>query len=258
MSATTAPVPTNPQALRHVAALHLAPGAVSLVGYLVLARVVTAFGLPNLLGLMLTTLLVEAPVIWWLMARLIRREGRALRWRDLFPWDERVSLGWYLTAGPLALILGMFMISGVAPAVAAAVVDPYFGWLPDWFVMRMEPDALFAQPQGVLVALWITSVVMAVVAGSTQELYFRGYLLPRMTHLGRSAPVVNALLFGVFHMIAPWNWIPFFLGTLPWSYLMWWKKSIRLALFVHVGMLLFQSLMMALVVFGIAPVPTGR
>jgi hypothetical protein len=257
MSATPAPVTANPPTLLHVIGLHLAPGVVSLLGYVVLARVVTAFGLPNLLGLMLTTLLVEAPVIWWLMARLIRSEGGALRWRDLFPWDERVSLGWYLTVGPVALIWGMVMISGVAQAVGAAVVEPYFGWLPDWFVMRMDPDTLLAQPHGVLVALWLTSIVMAVVAGSTQELYFRGYLLPRMTHLGRTAPVVNAFLFGVFHVIVPWNWIPFFLGTLPWSYLMWWKKSIRLTLFIHVGMLLFQSLMMALVVFGVAPMPTG-
>jgi hypothetical protein len=257
MSAVTASRPAEPRTLGRITWLHLAPGIASLLGYVVLARVVTANGLPNLMGLMLAALLVEAPVLWWLMARLVRREGGAVRWRDLFPWDERVSLGWYVTAGLAGLLWGMAMIGVVAPAIGAAVVEPFFGWLPEWFVMTMDPDAIFAQPRGVLVSLWALSIAMALVAGSSQELYFRGFLLPRMADLGWAAPFLNAALFAVFHMIAPWNWIPFFLGTLPWSLLMWWKKSIRLTLFVHVGMLLFQSLMMGLVVFGLIAMPGG-
>ena len=257
MSTITADAPVEARNLGRITWLHLAPGVASLLGYALLARLVTAGGLPNLMGLMLTALLVEAPVLWWFMARQVRSEGGAVRWRDLFPWDERVRLGWYLTAGLAVLLWGTVMIGAVAPAIEAAVVEPYFGWLPEWFVMTMDPAATFAQPRGVLVMLWILSLLMALVAGSSQELYFRGFLLPRMAHLGGVAPFLNAGLFAVFHMIAPWNWIPFFIGTLPWSLLMWWKKSIRLTLFVHVGMLLFQSLMMGLVVFGLVPMPAA-
>ena len=37
-----------------------------------------------------------------------------------------------------------------------------------------------------------------------EELYFRGYLLPRISRLGAWAPLVNTVLFSLYHLFTPW------------------------------------------------------
>jgi membrane protease YdiL (CAAX protease family) len=37
-----------------------------------------------------------------------------------------------------------------------------------------------------------------------EEMYFRGYLLPRISRLGAWAPLVNTVLFSLYHLFTPW------------------------------------------------------
>jgi membrane protease YdiL (CAAX protease family) len=43
-------------------------------------------------------------------------------------------------------------------------------------------------------------VLSGVVAPVVEEMYFRGYLLPRLSRLGRWAPVLNVTLFALYHL----------------------------------------------------------
>jgi hypothetical protein len=81
------------------------------------------------------------------------------------------------------------------------------------------------------------------------------WLLPRTQHMGRWAPAYNALLFAMLHTAAPWAWPGFFLMTLPWSYLVWWRRSVKIGLFIHIGMLALQWLGMTMVIFGFVEMP---
>lgn len=38
-----------------------------------------------------------------------------------------------------------------------------------------------------------------------EELYFRGFLLPRISRLGRWAPLLNTVLFSLYHFFTPWQ-----------------------------------------------------
>jgi hypothetical protein len=233
----------------------LAPGVPSVVAYTVFARILTANGLPNLMGLMLASVTVEAPFLWWLMLRLERNAGRPVTWKTLFPWHATLRWTTYVAWGVPLILFGFVMMGAVSPAVQERLLDSVFAWVPRWFAMRPDPEAMLASSRGVLLTMWGLMLLMVVVGGVTQEGYFRGYLLPRMAWLGRGAPVLNAALFAVFHMAAPWGWLVFFVGTLPWSVLVFWKRSIQLGLFMHVGMLLLQWLMFTLLVFGVAQLP---
>ena len=37
-----------------------------------------------------------------------------------------------------------------------------------------------------------------------EEMYFHGYLLPRISRLGAWAPLVNTVLFSLYHFFTPW------------------------------------------------------
>jgi membrane protease YdiL (CAAX protease family) len=51
-----------------------------------------------------------------------------------------------------------------------------------------------------------------------EELYFRGYLLPRLSYLGGWAIMVNSLLFALYHFTTPWALVSRTLITLPLAY----------------------------------------
>ena len=99
------------------------------------------------------------------------------------------------------------MIVAVGPKISGVLLDSAFTWVPDWFVMRPDPSMFAELSRGMLLALWgLMLVAMVLVGGFTQELYARGFLLPRTEHLGKWAPAYNALMFAIFHLIAPWDW----------------------------------------------------
>ena len=68
-----------------------------------------------------------------------------------------------------------------------------------------------------------------------EELYFRGHLLPRIDRFGRGAPVLNAVLFSVYHLWTPWQNIGRILGLVPWIYTVWRKRSVALSMAVHIS-----------------------
>jgi membrane protease YdiL (CAAX protease family) len=83
---------------------------------------------------------------------------------------------------------------------------------------------------GVLV---LQLLVDGLAAPIVEELYFRGFLLPRVAYLGSWAPLVNVALFTVQHWWQPYNWLQIFLIMLPLVYLVWWQRSIWIAVAMH-------------------------
>jgi membrane protease YdiL (CAAX protease family) len=74
-----------------------------------------------------------------------------------------------------------------------------------------------------------------VIGPVVEELYFRGYLLPRIDRFGRGAPVLNAVLFSLYHLWTPWQNIGRILGLLPWIFAVWRKRSLTLSMAVHIS-----------------------
>ena len=66
-----------------------------------------------------------------------------------------------------------------------------------------------------------------------EELYFRGYLLPRMEWMGRWAPLVNVSLFSLYHFWSPWQMLGRILALAPTVYAVRWKENIYLGMVVH-------------------------
>jgi hypothetical protein len=87
----------------------------------------------------------------------------------------------------------------------------------------------------VVVFFVVAFTLNGIVGPVVEELYFRGHLLPRIDRLGRWAPVLNAVLFSVYHFWTPWQNLGRILGLLPWVYAVWWTRSVYLSIIVHVA-----------------------
>jgi CAAX protease family protein len=68
-----------------------------------------------------------------------------------------------------------------------------------------------------------------------EELYFRGFLMPRLSHLGRWAPVLSAVLFSLYHLWSPWVFLSRIIFFSPGVWLVWRKQDLRLSIGMHAG-----------------------
>ena len=103
------------------------------------------------------------------------------------------------------------------------VIEPWligtaFGWLPQWFVTPIAMDRVADYSSTVwTVTLVAFLAINGFVGPIVEELYFRGYLLPRMEWMGRWAPLVNVSLFSLYHFWSPWQLVARILGFDPRS-----------------------------------------
>jgi membrane protease YdiL (CAAX protease family) len=212
--------------------LHFLPGAVQMTAFAVLARPMLAAGAPRALAFLAAVVVAGLPCM---LAVLLRARGRGgsggptgrqvVRNRAPMPRWQYVAL--YVPL--LALAFGLLFATAPLNRLLAEKV---FFWLPDYLQPEWQPPALPARAL-VLLGLVLQVLIDGVVAPVTEEVYFRGYLLPRMGYLGGWAPAVNALLFAVQHFWQPYNWLLIFLLSLSLTYVVWWKRNIYIAMLLH-------------------------
>ena len=210
-------------------ALHLVPGALVMVAFVLCAPLVKAAGFPPIAALLAAILFVLVPVELGIVLRAVRRDGAAAA----LPYRQRLALREWLWLFPV-LIAAAFVGFGVHRLVEPWLTAHLFGWLPAWFVSPIPAGGVYDYSA----ASWIVTlgaffVLNGVIGPVVEELYFRGFLLPRMERLGRWAPLVNATLFSIYHFWSPWQLIARILGIGPMVYAVWWKRNVYLGMAVH-------------------------
>jgi len=231
--------------------LQLTPGLANIMIFLPSAWLLHQAGLPVMFALALAILFGEVPVAWWIMIRRTRAEQGSFSFKAAFPWARALRLRSYVLLGvPIVLVSMVLMMTGLM-VVSPQIQQSFFPFIPEWMHMVQSPEELAEMPTSVLWAMFgVSLLVFALIGGGTQELYSRGFLLPRMAHFGAKAPVLNALFFAMLHLAAPWGWPIFFLTSLIWATAVWRTRSIKIGLFGHVGMLFVQLLMLgSLIIF---------
>ena len=121
-------------------------------------------------------------------------------------------------------------------------IDNFFSWMPGFFFDDYLLTNLHKYTPSTLLAAGILFTVSISVGGAVEELYFRGYLLPRSTSLGKWAPAVNALLFSLYHFWSPWENVVRLLALTPFITIVWWKRNVYLAVLVHFTINLFSGI----------------
>ena len=135
-----------------------------------------------------------------------------------------------------ALVLGSFAIAiGMVALLPFERTSSYLAenvfW---WFPAAARPIDVAAGTEAfVLPTLVLQVVIDGVVNPVVEELYFRGFLLPRLAHLGWRAPVINTALFALAHLWQPYNYVAIFAMVLPLTLITWWRKSLYVQLVAH-------------------------
>ena len=130
-------------------------------------------------------------------------------------------------------------------------LEPHLSaWFPVWATQEALINGVTSCPPIQRnITLLLAVLLSGVVAPVADELYFRGFLLPRMEHWGWAAPVVNSLLFAVYHFYFPENMAVIFVGFLPIAYVVRSTKNWRIGAVVHI----MFNLWAVFTVFGFLP-----
>ena len=81
--------------------------------------------------------------------------------------------------------------------------------------------------------------MVCLLAPIAEEMYFRGYLLPRLSRFGFWAVPIHTTLFGLFHVWTPWMFVARAIGAIPFVYVAQRKQNIYIGMIAHI---LFNTL----------------
>ena len=174
-------------------------------------------------------LLVIAPVQLTLLRahRRRRTDEPAVQLRARLPLTR--LLGW---AG---FEVGLAGIAFLATAPLKRLLQASaFAWWPNALTLRPGTETGYSDT-----ALIVTAALLLVgtvlVAPVVEELYFRGYLLPRMPQqLGRWALPAHVALFAAYHLWTPWLAPTRIIAVLPLAYIALRTRDLRVGIVAHV------------------------
>ncbi len=194
-------------------ALHLLPGLAIVLTYIILAQLLRPFALPSLLPMLFTVPLALIPIeLGYLLYKGKQRNGRYTL-KGILPDHQPLSLGQYILYSALTLA-GMLVFFIPLGAIDSILLEQVFSWWPAW--LMPDYSSLTQGSTAVLTVGVILVMLFANLLGpAVEELYFRGYLLPRLAQYGRWAYLINSFLFALYHFWSPWGIISRALGTIP-------------------------------------------
>ena len=125
------------------------------------------------------------------------------------------------------IFIAVGVIFTLLKPVDAFLQERLFFWMPD---INYGLDGNYSR-ETLTVTYSMALIFVAVLSPLVEELYFRGYLLPRMK--GKFAPLLHSFLFAVQHVLEPWMIITRTLGFLPILFGVK-KKNIYIGIIVHI------------------------
>jgi membrane protease YdiL (CAAX protease family) len=225
--------------------LHLVPGIIFAVFFYVLSWMLIARGFTAYLALLITIPAFLVPtqigvmLLWSVRFTGRRSLSEAIGYRRKGTVVEYVVL-------PLLLFLCCGVLSIVFSPITQYLQAHLSAWFPAWATQEALINGVTSCAP---IQRNITLLLSGFVAPVTDELYFRGFLLPRMERWGWAAPVVNSLLFAVYHFYFPENMAIIFVAFLPIAYVVRSKKNWAIGAVVHI----MFNLWSVFTVFGLLP-----
>lgn len=206
--------------------LHLIPGALIGILYFLIRQTVNNFGYPAIFALVLAVVFILIPAeLGYLLYQGKKKTGRytlkgIINLKNPLPWWQ--SLIWVLNVfGAIGILFTL-----MKPLEGFLKASVFF-WLPD---LDNGLDGNYSRT--ILTVTYSLSLLFVVILGPiVEELYFRGYLLPRMK--GRFAVLFHSFLFAAYHIFTPWMILSRTIGFIP-LILVAKKKSIYIGIIVHI------------------------
>jgi uncharacterized protein len=205
--------------------LHLLPGILAGCFYLLARQTVLNMGYPSIIALIFAYAFILIPVeLGYLFHQGKKATGRftlqgTISYRNSIPW-------WQYLVWVFIIFIAVGVIFTWLKPLNAFLQGRLFAWVPG---INYGLDGNYSR-MILIVTYSLVLVFVAFLTPLVEELYFRGYLLPRIK--GKYAPLFHCFLFATQHVLEPWMIITRTLGFLPILFGVK-KKNIYVGIIVH-------------------------
>jgi membrane protease YdiL (CAAX protease family) len=206
--------------------LHLVPGAIATAIYVGLVPFAERAGYPPLAAMIVG--IVAGAIPFELGVVLLAGERLNGRWsfdgvifsREAWPAAR------YFKVVP-AIVLLCIVGYGLGLPLDRVWHRVAFSWLPGWYVFsNLKQYAGYGR--NVLLTVFAGRLVFdALLIPIVEEIYFRGFLLPRISRFGGWSMWINCGLFAIYHFWSPYSLPTIFLASLPVVAATWMTGNYR-------------------------------
>ena len=213
--------------------LHILPGALVTIAFVLLKPISDLIGYPPLLAFLLAILLIDIPVLLGIMFFEGRKQNGKLSLKGVVLYREKLPWRTFALIF-IGAFVGVYLIIMLVTPINAFLTENLFSGFPEWMFLE-EQSQYQAFAKNVLVITFAFQLVLTgIILPWIEELYFRGYLLPRISRFKWWAPVIGGLFFGLYHSWQPFGFLTVFVLGTALSYIVIWKRDIRLSIGLHV------------------------
>ena len=208
--------------------LHLLPGILVTACYLAVLEPFHRLGFPSIFSLMVSAALILVPFELGYLLYLGKKRNGKLSLNGIVSYRNPVSVWQYLIWVPIVFVVVGIVFSVMKP-VDAFLQSSLFAFFPP-----MESGLEGGYSRNALIITYLMVAIFGTFLGPiVEELYFRGYLLPRMKYAGKWAPLLHSFLFALYHFFTPWMLLTRTIGMLPMVFAVQ-RRNIFFSIIVHV------------------------
>lgn len=210
--------------------LHLVPGFLGGFFYFLIAPVVKHYGFPTIMALIISGIFVLLPIELGFLLYQKKRTGEKFLGGVVRYQKPLKFLHFILWVTVIFLLTGLTF---KAFDFASKHLMQLFSWIPSDYLLDMGLNGEYSKPILIITYVLFFFLIVLIVP-TVEELYFRGYLLPRMPSKlkGWLVPIHSAL-FALYHTWSPWLFLTRTFGVLPLIYLVKRKENIYLGIVSH-------------------------
>lgn len=213
--------------------LHLFPGLVFTAILFFSCTFITDISIPRAL-IFYTETLILIPMFIIIIKLNEREKGSAKHFYNHIKYLEKI---------PVWKILGMVFLASIWAVIIFVLGKPLNSFfqthLFSWMGNKINISDYLIYPQNYskniriitwIVGLFSTSFIVPIF----EEIYFRGYLLPRIDRYKIFAPIIGTILFCLYHFFTPWMFLVRVIASMPMILLIWKYKNIHIGIVCHV------------------------
>lgn len=210
--------------------LHLLPGLLGGSFYFAIVPFVIRQGYPSVMALTLAAIFVLIPFELGFLLYQKRLKSEKL-FNGVIKYCKRIPVWQYFVWVPVILILSGLVYT--AFNFTSDFFKSFFNWMPSDMFINMGLSEEFSK-QKLIITYGSFFLFVVLILSSIEELYFRGYLLPRMpSKLKGKTLIIHSVLFALYNTWSPWMFVVRTLGIFPLTYIVKKKENILLGVISH-------------------------
>jgi hypothetical protein len=228
--------------LARTIALHLIPGAVTTAIYIAGVPAVTRAGYPPLAALLLAFVVGLMPVELGILFSAGKRKNARWSLDGIVLYREKWPISRYFKAVPVVFLICIAAI-GIAVPIDRAWVRIAFSWLPTKYMFVGITRYTDFSRSAVLITFIGRLAFGTFLQPVIEEMYFRAYLLPRISRFGGRAVFLNCGLYAFHYFGLLYSLPSLFLAALPIVAATWLTKNYRVGMVTRIVLGLIGGLL---------------